>query len=105
MARDRTGFMRGSLLLSWGMVTIRSPFFWSTKVQVTRSAFINFGSSWESSRFPEKKRIFSILQSAVFLSPDALEYSQERQAQKKADMQSKANAVDFAVEDRWYSCR
>ena len=37
--RDRTVFIRGSLLLSWGIVTFFLSFFWSSKVQVTRLEF------------------------------------------------------------------
>ena len=39
-ARDQTGFMRGSLLLSWGIVTFFLLFFWSSNFQVTRSEYV-----------------------------------------------------------------
>ena len=91
-ARERTGFMRGSLLLSCGMVTFRSSFFCATKVHETRSAFARFGSLYCNSRVPAKKRMSRMRASFVLRWVGALTYSQERQAQKNAAMDSILNA-------------
>ena len=104
-ARDRTGFIKGSLLLSWGMVTFFSSFFWSSKVQVTRSALMRFGSLWDNSLVPEKNLIFLDRQSLVFRSLGAREYSHDLQAQKKAEMQRRDNAMVRWDVDLWNSWR
>ena len=83
-ARDQTRFMRGSLFLSWGIVTFFLSFFWSSKVQVTCSEFSRLGSWRCNSRVTKKKRMLRMQQSLVFRLDVDLTYSQDLQAQKKA---------------------
>ena len=99
-ARDRTGFTRGLLLLSWGIVTFFSSFLWSLNVQVTHSKFARLGLWRCNSRFPEKKRMLRMQQSLGFWSYVALTYSQDLQAQKKAVMERVLSAFWVCVVDR-----
>ena len=99
-ARDLTGFMRGSLFLSWGIVTFFLSFFWSSKVLVTRLEFARLGSWRCNSRVPEKKRMLRMQQSLFFWSDVALTYSQDLQAQKKAVMERVLSAFWVYVVDR-----
>ena len=98
-AGDRTDFMRGLLLLSWGIVTFFLSFFWSSNVQVTCSEFARLGLWRCNSRFPKKKRILWMQQSLVFLSDVALTYSQDLQAQKKSAMERVLSAFWVCVVD------
>ena len=97
VAREQTGFIRGSLLLSCGMVTFFLLFFCSSNVQVTLSAFSRLGSCWESSLLPTKKRMCFNWQSFVFLSLAAFKYLYKKQAQKNAVMAKLLRAFYFVV--------
>ena len=66
---------------------------------MTFSAFASCGFCSDSSSCPLKKRIFLTLHIFVFLSPWALEYSHDLQAQKKAPMLSRARDFCLAVVD------
>ena len=103
-ARAQTGLMRGSLLLSYGIVQFLSSFFWSSNIQDALSALMRLGSVWDSSLVPEKKRMFLSLQSFVFCSPFVLTYSHDLHAQKKAEMDNSASAFCFCVVERLYKC-
>ena len=99
-ARDWTGFTRGSLLLSWGIVMFFLSFFWYLNVQVTRSKFARLGSWRCNSRFPEKKRMLRMQQSLIFWSDVALMYSQDIKDQKKAAMERVLSAFLVYVVDQ-----
>ena len=99
-ARDRTGFIRGSLLLSWGIVTFFSSFFWSSNVQMNRSEFARLGSWRGNLRVHEKKGMLRMQQSLVFRSDVALTYFQDLQAQKKVAMERVLSAFWVCVVDR-----
>ena len=93
--------MRGSLLLSWGIVTFFLSFFWSSNVQVTRLEFARLGLWRCNLRFPEKKQMLRMQQSLVFQSDVALTYSQDLQAQKKAAMERVLSNFWVCVVDRF----
>ena len=71
------GVHEGSLLLSWGIETFFTLFFWFSNVQVTCSEFARLGSWRCNLRFTEKKRMLRMQQSLVFLSDVALTYLQD----------------------------
>ena len=98
-ARDWTGFTRGSLLLSWGIVMFFLSYLWSSNVQATSPEFARLGLWRCNSQFPEKKRMLRMQQSLVFLSDVALTYLQDLQAQKKAAMERVLSAFWVCVVD------